>query len=163
MHAQEYSITEIDSIAYNFFNHNPQYAPGIDENHSIRQISSIETIERNGTNYMYVVNTEDSAGWIIVSNEKTYPAIIAHSDSGNLIYDEESLPPALLCILDNHMDAIDSTRNNPQMTIPINYASTYAKAPATKNNLIACDSWQQYCNNDSLPVDADKMYNKYCK
>ena len=161
-HAQEYSIAEIDSIAYNFFNHNPQYTPSIDGSIPTKQISSIETIERDGTNYMYIVNTEESAGWIIVSNEKTYPAIIAHSDSGNLIYDEESLPPALLCILDNHMDAIDSTRNNPQMTIPINYASTYAKAPATKNNLIACDSWQQYCNNDSLPVDADKMYNKYC-
>lgn len=39
-HAQEYSITEIDSIAYTFFNEGPQYAPGIDGNHTAKQIST---------------------------------------------------------------------------------------------------------------------------
>ena len=69
-HAQEYSITEIDSIAYTFFNEGPQYAPGIDGNHTAKQISSIEAISRDSTDYMYIVNAEDSAGWVIISNEK---------------------------------------------------------------------------------------------
>ena len=56
-HAQEYSITEIDSIAYTFFNEGPQYAPGIDGNHPKKQISSIAAISRDSTNYMYLANT----------------------------------------------------------------------------------------------------------
>lgn len=56
-HAQEYSITEIDSIAYTFFNEGPQYAPGIDGNHTAKQISSIEAISRDSTDYMYLANT----------------------------------------------------------------------------------------------------------
>ena len=50
-HAQEYSITEIDSIAYTFFNEGPQYAPGVDGNHPTKQISSIEAISRDSTDY----------------------------------------------------------------------------------------------------------------
>lgn len=40
MHAQEYQITEIEEIAYAFFNKGPQYAPGIDGNHTAKQIST---------------------------------------------------------------------------------------------------------------------------
>lgn len=160
-HAQEYSITEIDSIAYTFFNEGPQYAPGIDGNHTAKQISSIEAISRDSTDYMYIVNAEDSAGWVIVSNEKTYPTIIAHGKSGNLIYDNELLPPALLCILDTHMDAIDSTRNE-KSTLSTTYASSSPTVVYTKQNLIDEDYWKQSCNNDTGIVDTDKMYNKYC-
>ncbi len=160
-HAQEYSITEIDSIAYTFFNEGPQYAPGIDGNHTAKQISSIEAISRDSTDYMYIVNAEDSAGWVIVSNEKTYPTIIAHGKSGNLIYDNELLPPALLCILDTHMDAIDSTRNE-KSTLSTTYASSSPTVVYTRQNLIDTDYWQQFCNNDTGIVDTDKMYNKYC-
>lgn len=160
-HAQEYSITEIDSIAYTFFNEGPQYAPGIDGNHTTKQISSIEAISRDSTDYMYIVNAEDSAGWVIVSNEKTYPTIIAYGKSGNLIYDNELLPPALLCILDTHMDAIDSTRNE-KSTLSTTYASSSPTVVYTRQNLIDTDYWQQFCNNDTGIVDTDKMYNKYC-
>lgn len=59
MHAQEYQLSEIESIAYSFFNQGPQYAPGIDGNHPTKQISSIEAISRDSTDYMYIVNAED--------------------------------------------------------------------------------------------------------
>lgn len=118
-------------------------------------------ITRDSTDYMYIVNAEDSAGWVIVSNEKTYPTIIAHGKSGNLIYDNELLPPALLCILDTHMDAIDSTRNE-KSTLSTTYASSSPTVVYTKQNLIDEDYWKQSCNNDTGIVDTDKMYNKYC-
>lgn len=59
--AQEYQMSEIYSIAYTFFNEGPQYAPGIDGNHPTKQISSIEAISRDSTDYMYIVNAADSA------------------------------------------------------------------------------------------------------
>lgn len=61
IHAQEYQITEVEEIAYSFFNASQQYAPGINGNHPTKQISSIEAISRDGTNYMYLVNTADFA------------------------------------------------------------------------------------------------------
>lgn len=61
IHAQEYQLSEIEDIAYTFFNASQQYAPGINGNHPTKQISSIEAISRDGTNYMYLVNTADFA------------------------------------------------------------------------------------------------------
>lgn len=52
-------MSEIDSIAYSFFNASPQYSPGIDGNHPTKQISSIEAISRDSTDYMYIVNAEN--------------------------------------------------------------------------------------------------------
>lgn len=56
-YAQEYQITEVEEIAYSFFNASQQYAPSIDGNHPKKQISSIAAISRDSTNYMYLANT----------------------------------------------------------------------------------------------------------
>ncbi|MBQ8385889.1 MAG: hypothetical protein IJX48_00355 [Paludibacteraceae bacterium] len=56
-YAQEYQITEVEEIAYSFFNASQQYAPGIDGNHPKKQISSIAAISHDSTNYMYLANT----------------------------------------------------------------------------------------------------------
>lgn len=111
-YAQEYQITEVEEIAYSFFNASQQYAPSIDGNHPKKQISSIAAISHDSTNYMYLANTIDSAGWVVISNEKAYPTIIAHCDSGNFTYNQDFLPPAFLYLLEQHMNAIDSTRAN---------------------------------------------------
>ena len=58
-YAQEYQITEVEEIAYSFFNASQQYAPGINGNHPTKQISSIEEISWDSTDYMYIVNAED--------------------------------------------------------------------------------------------------------
>mgnify|MGYP006976593127 FL=1 len=44
--------------------------PGVEHTQSARQIASIEAISRNSKDYMYIANTEDSSGWVILSNEK---------------------------------------------------------------------------------------------
>lgn len=44
---------------------------------STRDITSVEAIVRDSVNYMYIVNTENPIGWVILSNEKRYPTIIA--------------------------------------------------------------------------------------
>ena len=159
MHAQEYQITEIEEIAYAFFNKGPQYIQGVEHTRPTKQIASIQAINRNSTDYMYLVNTENSLGWLILSNEKTYPSIIAYSDSGNLVYDEELLPPAVLCILENHMNAIDSTRNNVSKDNIVNNYFAYQRD--TTVVLMENSSWQQSCNNDTSSADLSKVYNKY--
>ena len=58
-YSQEYQITEVKEIAYSFFNASQQYAPGINGNHTAKQISSIEAISQDSTDYMYIVNAED--------------------------------------------------------------------------------------------------------
>ncbi len=160
--AQEYQMAEIEHIAYSFFNQNPQHIIGTDSSQSqtIKQIASIEPISRDSKDYMYIVNTEGSNGWVILSNEKAYPTIIAHGDSGTFTYDEEILPPALLCILENHINAIDSTRNNTSKSATANYDTQTSTLLYTTKNLIGDDMWKQFCNN-GLSQNPNKTYNKY--
>lgn len=61
--AQEYQLSEIEDIAYSFLAANPQYVPGVDGNPLIREISSIEAISRDTTNYMYIANIVNSSGF----------------------------------------------------------------------------------------------------
>lgn len=159
VYAQEYQIAEVEEIAYAFFNKCPKYVQGSNHTHLTRQIASIQALNRNDTNYMYLANTENSLGWVILSNEKTYPTIIAYSDSGSLTYDEELLPPAMVCILENHMNAIDSTRNSTGRNNKAN--SSVANQRDTIIVLMEDSKWQQSCNNDILSTDHDKTYNKY--
>lgn len=161
LYAQEYQIVEVEEFAYAFFNASPQNAPGIDGSHPIRQISSIEPISRDSTNYMYIANTDNSLGWVILSNEKTYPVIIAHRDSGNLTYDEELLPPAFLFILEQHMNAIDSTRANNSSNInDIGEYAQFAVATDYTSPIFSKDNcWMQDENNGVL--DCDRVYNKF--
>lgn len=63
IHAQEYQLSEIEDIAYSFLAATPQYVPGVDGNPLIREISSIEAISRDSTNYMYIANIENSSGF----------------------------------------------------------------------------------------------------
>lgn len=157
--AQEYQLSEIEDIAYTFFNKVPRYRQGGNHTHPKKQIASIQAINRNDTNYMYCANAENSLGWVILSNEKTYPTIIAYSDSGSLIYEEELLPPALLCILENHMNAIDSTRKNVNKNNKSKSEMAYLKD--TIIVLMEDSKWQQSCNNDIFLADPEKTYNKY--
>ena len=158
--AQEYSITEIEDMAYSFFNAAPQHAPGTDGNFQTKQISSIEAISRNSTNYMYIANAEDSAGWVIISNEQKYVHIIAHGDSGNFVYNEEELPPALICILNNHMNMIDSIRNN-HLSIGQN-AADYLIATHISPTYLSDIKWAQSKNKNGNYADCNKVYNKFC-
>ncbi len=159
IHAQEYQMAEVEEIAYAFFNEDPQYTQGINHTYPTKHIASIQAINRNETNYMYLANTENSLGWVVLSNEKKYPTIIAYSDSGSLTYDEEVLPPALLCILENHMNAIDSTRNNISKNNQQN--SNIASQSEITVVLLEDSKWKQSCNNDALTADPNKTYNKY--
>lgn len=86
VYAQEYQISEIEEIAYAFFNQANSMTNRSNSQH--KKIATIEAITRDNTDYMYLVNTVDSAGWVILSNEKRYPTIIAHADSGSLTYEE---------------------------------------------------------------------------
>ena len=160
IHAQEYQITEVEEIAYSFFNASQQYAPGVDGSHSAKQISSIDSISRDNVNYMYIANAEDSAGWVIISNEKRYTHIIAYSDTGSFAYNDEELPPALICILNNHMNIIDSIRNN-RVSIAKYSVETSANTPISPTYLSAV-KWAQDQNRDGDNADCNKIYNKFC-
>ena len=160
-YAQEYQITEVEEIACSFFNASQQYAPGIDGNHSKKQISSIAAISRDSTNYMYLANTIDSAGWVVISNEKAYPTIIAHCDSGNFTYNRDFLPPAFLYLLEQHMNAIDSTRANNLSNIDSidEYTSSAVNTNYTSPVFLKDNCWMQDENNGVL--DCDRVYNKF--
>jgi hypothetical protein len=84
VYAQEYQLPEIEDIAMSFLNKNMQNTSTRSNAAATKKISTIEAINRNNSDYMYIVNTEDSAGWVLISNEKKYPTVIAHADSGSL-------------------------------------------------------------------------------
>ena len=163
--AQEYHLAEIQDIAFSFLNRHLANTYSRSNTAFTKQLSNIETIGRDSTCYMYVINTEDAAGWVMLSNEKRYPTIIAHADSGSFFYDRDILPPALLCILEQHMDAIDSTR-----------ANTYSEVQSRSNSissgfenieeytspvLLAQNRWTQSGNQAYGEFGCDLVYNKF--
>lgn len=162
LYTQEYQISEIEDIAYSFFNQSPQYAHGINGNLSTRDITSVEAIVRDSVNYMYIVNTENPIGWVILSNEKRYPTIIAHGDSGSFTYNEDELPPALIGILNCHMNIIDSVRNNhlqPNVAESLTENITISRRT---NSFLVDNKWKQGLNSNGLNADCEKSYNKFC-
>ena len=169
VYAQEYQLTEIEDIAMSFLNRKSQNTTTRSTTAASKQVSNIKAVIRNNFDYMYVVNTEDSSGWVIVSNEKRYPTIIAHADSGSFVYDAEILPPALLCILEQHMDAIDSTRINIDKHIPsvsnVKSARSENTEEYTSPVLLAQNRWKQSKNNGANDADGNcdcnRAYNKF--
>lgn len=159
--AQEYKLTEIEEIAFAFFNQPELQSITKGHTSTTKRIASLEAIRRDTTNYMYLVNAEDSSGWVILANEKQYPSIIAYGDDSHFTYDESNIPPALLCILDNHMNAIDSTRKNATKITRNIYDTRGIVIEEQKGNLIDGDKWRQECSNDSNIVNPAKTYNKF--
>ena len=169
IYTQEYLLTEIEDIAISFLNRKSQDASTRNSTIVTKQISNIEAIIRNNSDYMYIVNTENSAGWVIISNEKSYPTIIAHADSGSFVYDNEILPPALLCILEQHMDAIDSTRINIDSHTRSVSNTKLLRSENTEEDtppvLLTQTCWKQYGNNGAYDedgyYDCERVYNKF--
>ena len=159
--AQEYSIDELYDKACLFFaqSNSMQQELGIQNAVSVPvDISSLEAIERHGISYMYVANRADSMGWVILSNERQYTSIIGHSNYGSFSYSED-LPPALLLILEKHMNAIDSTRLygaknvSPQISPSSGIFQTKC--------FLGTTSWDQSGNRNGDDADCAKVYNKY--
>lgn len=169
VYAQEYQLTEIEDIAMSFLNRNSQNTATRSSTAATKQVSNIEAVIRNNSDYMYVVNAENSAGWVIISNEKSYPTIIAHADSGSFVYNTETLPPALLCILEQHMDAIDSTRVNiDKHTLSVSNAKSIRSESTevyTSPVLLEQNRWKQSLNNGAYDednnFDCNRVYNKF--
>ena len=62
------------------------------------------------------------------------------------------------------MNAIDSTRNDLENGVTVNYSQKASAIPTllhTTKNLIDGDYWKQTCNNDPASADSDKIYNKF--
>lgn len=159
--AQEYSIDELYDKARLFFAQSTSMQQEVDiqsANSAPEEISSLEAIERHGVNYMYVANRADSMGWVILSNERQYASIIGHSNYGSFSYSED-LPPALLLILEKHMNAIDSTRLygaknvSPQISPSSGIFQT--------KSFLGTTSWNQSGNRNGDDADCAKVYNKY--
>ena len=168
LYAQEYQTDEIQDIAFSFLNRHLQNA-STRSNTATKQVSSVEAIIRNNSDYLYVVNAEDSAGWVIISNEKRYPTIIAHADSGSFSYDKDILSPTLLCILEQHMNAIDSTRTNEYGNVQSMSNNITLRSETfdgyTSPVLLAQNRWTQSGNNgandENDEFDCNRVYNKF--
>lgn len=168
LYAQEYQTDEIQDIAFSFLNRHLQNA-STRSNTATKQVSSVEAIIRNNSDYLYVVNAEDSAGWVIISNEKRYPTIIAHADSGCFSYDKDILSPTLLCILEQHMNAIDSTRTNEYGNVQSMSNNITLRSETfdgyTSPVLLAQNRWMQISNNGAKDeddnLDCNRVYNKF--
>lgn len=160
--AQEYKLAEVENIVQNFF---AQKIQKESRNETLTSTInfSLDSITRNGIKYMYIANAENSTGWVVVSNEKKYPAIIAYADSGTFVYEKENLPPALVYILETHMDVLDSVRNNSLQMEAI--SKRLNQTPLTNEcspNYVMDIAWSQSKNADGDSADCDKVYNKFC-
>lgn len=169
-YAQEYKLNEIEDVALSFLNRKSQNVSTRSNTATTKQIEKIEAVIRDGLDYMYIVNAENSAGWVIISNEKKYSTIIAHADSGTFVYEKDLLPPALLCILEQHMDAIDSTRINIEKNMQRTSIDGYSFKSTNDGDtvspiLLLRNRWKQSGNNgaydENHEYDCNRVYNKF--
>ena len=127
-----------------------------------KEIESISTISRDSVNYMYVFNTIDSTGWIILANEQQYESnVIGYSESGYFDVNGE-MPPALLDLLEQHIHTIDSLREYPTYAT-VQQHSTALSSQQQTTQMLSGYRWNQSYNNDpSGTYDCSKVYNKSC-
>lgn len=111
---------------------------------------------------MYVFNTIDSTGWIILANEQQYESnVIGYSESGYFDVNGE-MPPALLDLLEQHIHTIDSLREYPTYAT-VQQHSTALSSQQQTTQMLSGYRWNQSYNNDpSGTYDCSKVYNKSC-
>lgn len=139
---------------------------------------SIMEFKRNGNVYLYAVHIPEKNICVFVSNEKQYTTIIGSMSNEIFPLDSLNAPPALLDLLEHHMDMIDSLhRDSPEVfyhRISVDYQDTMSRMTTSyvqgqsllkKNELH--NNWNQSCNNnnhnnDTTNTYCDKIYNRFC-
>ncbi len=163
--AQEYAVEELMETASNYINvvfaqHDiAPYALNLVQE---KEIESVSAISHDSVNYMYVFNTVDSAGWIILANEQQYESkVIGYSETGYFDVNGE-MPPALLDLLERHIYTIDSIRKYPTY-VAVPQSSSALSSQQRTAQLLSGYRWNQSGNNDpSGTYDCSKVYNKSC-
>lgn len=164
--AQEYAVEELLETASYYLNvvfAKHEVAPySLNSVVQEKEIESISTISRDSVNYMYVFNTIDSTGWIILANEQQYESnVIGYSESGYFDVNGE-MPPALLDLLEQHIHTIDSLREYPTYAT-VQQHSTALSSQQQTTQMLSGYRWNQSYNNDpSGTYDCSKVYNKSC-
>ena len=164
--AQEYAVEELLETASYYLNvvfAKHEVAPySLNSVVQEKEIESISTISRDSMNYMYVFNTIDSTGWIILANEQQYESnVIGYSESGYFDVNGE-MPPALLDLLEQHIHTIDSLREYPTYAT-VQQHSTALSSQQQTTQMLSGYRWNQSYNNDpSGTYDCSKVYNKSC-
>ena len=164
--AQEYAVEELLETASYYLNvvfAKHEVAPySLNSVVQEKEIESISTISRDSVNYMYVFNTIDSTGWIILANEQQYESNVnGYSESGYFDVNGE-MPPALLDLLEQHIHTIDSLREYPTYAT-VQQHSTALSSQQQTTQMLSGYRWNQSYNNDpSGTYDCSKVYNKSC-
>lgn len=159
-YSQEMGIEEVKRMAIDVLNIQLAESNRINKRSlSGRQVKDVEidNLNRNGIPYLYVVNAADSAGWVIIANEKRYQSsVVAYSETGS--FSVADMPPAVEAFLQEHMDAIDSVKLYET-------AQTSSLYPVKKvyetPNMLEGFMWRQSVNNQENSI-CDKSYNKFC-
>ena len=169
--AQERQISDVRDEVYSFFQtngHNNSVVWNLPPQR-IRDTMIINPIQRENTTYLYVVNIP-SAGWALVSNEQQYESILGYSHGSYFSTDSLDMPEALVCLLQHHMNMIDSLRcygatifYNRISTIPHDSASSlYEKGDILLHKNGHEIQWNQSRNNDIFYNSAKKRYEWIC-
>ena len=166
-YSQEYSQTEIHLYAEQILNRTlTQDTSMAGISPLYKEVDSIQAIGRDSTTYFYVANTRGNMGWVVLSNEKRYPAtIIGFSDYGSFRYNSD-IPPALRLLLEQHMNAIDSTRFHNPMVINTPMIAYKTDSLTTHEPIPLLDTqWDQSDNQNCFDTschNCEKVYNKFC-
>lgn len=158
-YTQEYSMEEAKRYAAEILHAHALQHRQISKIRSLESQQTIDVLCKNTRPYLYIVNTTDSSGWVILANEQSYSsAIIAYSNSG--YFSKEHISPAIEDFLQEHMDAIDSVRlyNKSSKTTLLTITKIVYQSPI----LLAGSMWNQESNNDNSIADCNKVYNKFC-
>lgn len=110
-YAQEYTQAEIHLYAEQILNRTPKQDAGMTGVSPLyKEVDSIQAIGRDNTTYFYVANTRGNIGWVVLSNEKRYPAtIIGFSDYGSFRYNSDT-PTALRLLFIQNLQQVEQLK-----------------------------------------------------
>ena len=172
--AQTVSLNTVISVAEAYANADE----GVLRSGLSKQVDFVDVMKRNGEPYLYFANMEDG-GWVIIPNEERMHPILGYSDAQTLTSDTTDMPPALVFLLEEYMDVIDSIRinNAPADTLVVKNwgilksgivlsGHGYAVFPLLGDDWSIPGSenlWRQYGNNEKYddPL-CSHVYNKLC-
>lgn len=118
----QHELNEVDDKESQFpsSNRNAEYNVGIENvkkfinifNDENKNIETIAPFVINNDTLLFIVNYEDSEGWILISGDKRTPAVLASSDQG--MFDIKEINPNVLMWLNGTMFELSDLIDNPE-------------------------------------------------
>lgn len=156
-HAQDYSQSQVTTMAHNYFAADATIA-------TMANSVTIDTLYLGSTPKMFLC--QDGNNWVVLANEQSVSPIVCLGEGSLSVADLQNSP--LWLLLNESMLGLDSLRRSDDYEPTEQGISVLSNARAAKMTpLLELDAnninkWGQSYNNEGLSADTNYAYNKFC-